>query len=162
MNPMISNIKQYMSHPDATDFWIEADGNEIFASRVSEDIWNANIRYWNGKEKKLIASASNLMERLQNYVWFDEYTVYSCTVTPTRWTIPQIRKFMDALTLDLCDPNFFGFTLSAENAPAYHVHKTPNSFHMWRINNTAADLVDVILQTESKLQENVYWKYTAF
>lgn len=160
MFPMISHIQRYMTRSDATGFWIECDGNTVTANKITEDIWKAECEFWTGKKKTIVMPKHRLLDAILQKVPLDEFAVCSCFEAPTRWAEHDIQDFLAELALKMCQQEFGGFKLSANEVSPFTVQKTPQSMIVWRINGCESDFAEVLQHTRKKLEENVYWIYS--
>ena len=156
---MMNAICNYVQRADSLGFWVECDGNEMTATKNCGGIWSLKCRYWTGKKKTFIVPTERVIEHVEAMVQGDPYAVYSLFEKPTHWDNAQIRQFMDKLPLKMCDQSFLGFTLTGDDN-SFKVTKHPHSFVTWRINGEEATFQQVLLKTQQKLMENVYWVYT--
>ncbi len=160
MNHMIKEFTQYLSRSDSQGFWILCDGNVVTGERKDDMHWLVNVGFWNDVKNSHVLTKDDILHHINLMIDVYGYATYKLYEAPDKWSEDQINKFMENLALDMCKPDFRGFTLSAKNTIPFVVLYNPYGFFSWKVNSQPANYSDVLEATRKKLEEKVFWEYT--
>lgn len=158
---MITRVNNDLRNPKCEGFFLESDGNEMTVRRINNWQFDVTVESWRGNTNNYYAlQAHEVQDLVYGWLVIDDYGIYVPHYASAKWSDSEVERFMTTLCPKMCNPFFKGFTLSADDANTYAVHKHPNGIE-WTVDDKVTDFGGVLRMTRAKLAEEHMWKFAA-